>query len=347
MPTAATTSSLPSSPTQDDRDTLHTVRLADLPLEHPALRRARVIKNAQFNSVVEVFNDKDTGSGQIAIGKIPEQFNIPWNHADMDILHVLGDMPSYDVYSLRVVLRKAGIAVNNQAALSLSPAKVAELSGFMTNFVRPLFGQIYGDAARNVETFAEVHQLFRDPDIRKARERLALLADKLCIEMADVPRFLEDYADIFLAISYYRQCLDRVIPVITEFFVALDDLRKNFTLRANQQFQAIAKDVQDTFSHLLRSVKNRFDIFTRLTDDMWSDLSARQFYRIERAVKAFHQVLGGVLCGLTVKMDAWVARFPDRNIGSPARRSDFIISDIRPGMKRITEIAAGGYAAVP
>ncbi len=324
----------------DDRDTLHTVRLADMPVEHPTLKRARIIKNSRLDSVVELFSDRETGSGQIEVSKIPQQFNIPMGHPDMRILYVLADMPSYDVYSLRVALRTAGIEVNNQDALKLSPSKVKELSSFMKAFTRPLLMQVYGDEGVKMETFDDVIHLFRDPYVQKARHKLTMLAGKLGIEITAIPRFLEDYADIFLSISYYRQCLDRVTPAVHDFFIVLDDLRKNFQLKSNPQFQVGSKEIQKTFTDVLTTVTGRLENFDKRTKDMWDNLSAEQFRKIEATIKTFHQMMGGILCALTVKMDAWVALFPNRNAGGPGRRAEFILSDMRAGMQRVRDIAA-------
>lgn len=324
----------------DDRDTLHTLKLADMPIEHPTLKRSRMIKNSKLDSVIELFRDRDTGSGQIEIDKVPQKYNIPMSHPDMRILYVLSEMPSYDVYSLRVALRTAGIEVNNQEALKLSPAKVAELAVFMKKFTRPLLMQVYGDEAQKIETFADVIQLFRDPDVQKARHKLTLLAGKLGIEITAIPRFLEDYADIFMSISYYRQCLDRVTPHVEDFFQALNDLRKNFQTKNNPQFIVAAKEMEQTFGSLLISVTTKLDSFDRRTKDMWSDLSAERFRKIEAVIKTFHQMMGGILCSLTVKMDAWVDLFPARNIGGPGRRVEFILGDMRTGLQRIRDIEA-------
>jgi hypothetical protein len=330
----------------DDRDTLHTVSLADMPITHPTLKRSRMIKNSKLDSVIELFRDRETGSGQIEVDKVPQKFQLSMAHPDMRILHVLAQMPSYDVYSLRVALRQAGIEVNNQEALKLSPAKVAELGSFMKKFTRPLLVQVYGDEGVKMETFADVIQLFRDPDVQKARHKLTLLAGKLGIEIMAIPRFLEDYADIFMSISYYRQCLDRVTPHVDDFFLALNDLRKNFQTRNNPQFIAAAKEMETTFSTLLTAVTTKLESFDRRTQDMWNNLSAERFRKIEATIKTFHQMMGGILCALTVKMDAWVELFPNRNVGGPGRRVEFILGDMRTGLQRIRDIEAGAPQAM-
>jgi hypothetical protein len=88
-------------------------------------------------------------------------------------------------------------------------------------------------------------------------------------------------------------------------------------------------------------VTRRLESFDKSTKDMWDNLSAEQFRKIEATIKTFHQMMGGILCALTVKMDAWVALFPARSVGGPGRRSEFIMSDMRAGLQRIRDIGHG------
>ena len=332
----------------DDRDTLHTLSLAAMPLKKPTLKRARLIKNARLNSVVEVFRDRSGGSGQIEVEKLPQDFGLEaLPGEDFGLIRTLAQMPSYDVYSLRVALRAEGIVVEDHEALRLSPAKTKELSEYMKSFTRPLMMQIYGDEGAKIETFDDVVALFRDPDLQKARQRLDVMATKLGIEIATIPRFLEDYADIFMSLSYYKQHLDRVTPHVHEFFESLALLRKSMQMRSNTQLMAACTDMETTFSALLTSVTSRLESFDRHTKDMWNDLSAERFRKIETVIRTFHTMMGGILCALTVKMDAWVELFPHRRAGAPGRRADFILNDLQHGMRRIREIAGSNRTSEP
>jgi hypothetical protein len=323
------------APTIDDRDTLHTVALKDLPIEHPLLKRARMVKNSRLDSVVEVFRDREGGSGQIEVEKLPQELGASLSPKDFSLMRRLALMPSYDVYSLRVTLRDENIAVNDQEALRLSPAKTKELASFMKSFTRPLLAQVYGDDGIKIETFDQVIGLFRDPDPAKARHKLTVMAGKLGIEISEIPDFLEDYADIFLSLSYYKQCLDFVTPGIHDLFDSFVDLRKSLQMRNNAQLMNACTEIQDAFTDMLTSVTGRIESFDRNTKDMWSELSAERFRKIEAVIRTFHTTMGGILCALTVKMDSWAAQFPNRRAGAPGRRADFILNDMRHGMKRI------------
>lgn len=129
-------------------------------------------------------------------------------------------------------------------------------------------------------------------------------------------------------------------PHIHEFFESLADLRKSHQMRNNVQLMNACKDMEGTFSDLLTTVTGRLESFDRHTRDMWDNLSAERFRKIESVIKTFHTMMGGILCALTVKMDAWISLFPDRRAGAPGRRADFILNDMRHGMQRIREIEA-------
>ncbi|MBL8643968.1 MAG: hypothetical protein JNK21_08535 [Rhodospirillaceae bacterium] len=328
------------APSNADRDSLHVLPLCIIPVQTPALKAARMIKNAQLDSVVEVYRDREIGSGQVEIEKLPQKFNWPASptHPDFTLLRKLAVMPSYDVYSLRVQLRDHGIEVNQSDALKLSPEKTKELSGLMRNFTRPLLMQIYGAEAGGIETFEDVLRLFRDPDKEKARQRLMTMSETLGIDIFTIPKFLEDYADIFLSLSYYRQCLDRITPTVYEFIDGLKDIKKNYQMRSNASLMATCEEMRGTFTDLLVSVTGRLESFERSTKDMWTGLSAERFRQLERFIKAYHTTMGGILCALTVKMDAWAEAFPRANVGGPVRRADFIMTDMRHGLSMIRKI---------
>ena len=325
-----------------DQDSLNILPLGIVPIETDALKRARMIKSARLESVIEVFRDREAGSGQMDIEKLPQEFN--WNssppHPDFLMLMKLALMPSYDVYSLRVQMRAHGIKVNDEKYLKLSPEKTEELAVYMKNFTRPLLLQIYGDEGETVETFSDVVALFRDPDVDKARQKLQIMAGKLGIEIMDIPKFLEDYADIFLSLSYYRQCLDRITPVVEDFTGSFADLKKSYQMRSNAHLMSTMDEMENTFTELLGKVTGRLESFERNTKDMWNNISAERFRKIEKLIKAYHTSLGGILCALTVKMDSWSENFPMASSGGPVKRSEFIMSEMKHGLEKIRQFDA-------
>ncbi|MCE2510776.1 MAG: hypothetical protein J4G10_07360, partial [Alphaproteobacteria bacterium] len=55
-------------------------------------------------------------------------------------------------------------------------------------------------------------------------------------------------------------------------------------------------------------------------------------------VKGYHTVIGGSLCALTVKMNAWHELFPNRSAGGPMERVAFITTEMVQGIEKIQEI---------
>ena len=64
------------------------------------------------------------------------------------------------------------------------------------------------------------------------------------------------------------------------------------------------------------------------------DINADTFRSIRELISSHHVTIGGVLCGLAVKMNLWKHRFA-RGGGGPNRRMEFVKSEILPGLSHI------------
>ena len=324
----------------NDRDSLHILPLSILPFETNALKRARLIKNVRLNSVIELFKDKDCGSGQIQIEDLPPEFG--WSMAepppDMVMMRKIGHLPSYDVYSLRISLRELDVTVNDVEALRLSDAMNKELTSYMTDFTRPLIMEIYGGGDVEIKDFSDVIKLFRSPDVKDALEKIRTMSAKLNIKPEEIPRFMEDYGDIFLSLSYYRRCLDAIEPVITEFLEAMDELRDNYQFKTDQNLLQSMDFMESTINELMAAITGRFENFERGTKHMWDNISAERFRKVEQLISGYHTSIGGVLCSLSVKMEAWAKLFPSPSVGGPGKRAEFMMSEMKQGMDKIQMI---------
>lgn len=323
-----------------DRDALFILPLSIVPLKTPALRRARLIKNVRLESVVELFDDADTGSGQIDIEALPNEFRWPDIpiHPDLEVLRKLALLPSFDVYTLRILLREQGIPINNQDALKLSKRKSEELTEYMTAFTRPLIMKIYGDDDVSIKGFEDIIALFREPDIKRALAKLKIMAHRLEIKIQDIPKFLEDYGDIFLSLAYYKQCLDHIEPIVGVFMEWTEDLCRNRQVQQDAKLMETCRTIQAMLNGLMFSLNSRFDNFDSSTKDMWKNVSAARFREVERTIKGYHTTIGGVLCSLTVKLETWAKLFPHKKSGGPSKRSEFIMSEMRRGIDKIQKI---------
>ena len=329
----------PESTTDLDMDSLHILPLSILPLSTTGLKHARLIKNLHFQSVIEIYKDEKSGSGQIAPDALKTHFR--WESAedfeDQRLIEHLARLNSYDVYSLRIELRRAGIELEEVDALKLSEAKQAELTEYMRVFTSPLLAQVYGDSDANIENFDQLIGMFSNPDKDSAIRNLRTLAKKLEIDIMDVPEFLEEYADIFLSLAYYKNCLDDLIPKIGRFIEVMDDLEGNFHMRRDPILMNVCGFLRERLNDVTASLTGRFESFDRHSKDMWNNLNGESFRRVRKMIESHHTTVGGVLCGLSLKMDAW-----EREVGwkndSPIKRSEFIATQMRSGINRIQEI---------
>jgi len=323
-----------------DLDALHIMPMSIIPFENHSLSHARMIKNTRLQSMIELFQDTDTGSGQMTVDAAARQLREQANASphDITILRKLSRMPSYDVYSLRVSLREQNIAVNDIKALQLSPTKSHELAGYMKDFTFPLIRDIYGSGDVEIKEFDDLLNLFRNPDIKMAREKLDMMAKKLDIDLMELPRFLEDYGDIFLSLAYYKHCLDETAPITKGFLESLHKIRNNWELKSDQNLMKTCEMLEKTFTGLSAHLKRLFEEFDASTKDFWNDVSAERFRQVEALIESYHTTIGGVLCALSVKMSAWNNLFPRDSVGGPVKRSEFIMLEMRQGIEDVRKI---------
>jgi hypothetical protein len=324
--------------TDADRDALHILPVCILPVRHPALRRTKLVKNSSLESMVEMFTS-DAGSGHMAVTAAARAVGLAENppHPDLVLLRKVSHLPSFDVYSLRVLLRGSGIAIADDSALRLSQAKMESLNSYMTVFTRPLVTEVFGNDAR-VAGFTDLVGMMRSTSAETVRSRLAALSEKLGIEIGAIPKFLEDYADIFMSLSYYRQCLDVILPLLEDFLTTVADLRGNYQMRQDVNLLRSLDIVEQSVNGLTANVTGRLESFERSTNDMWRDLTAERFSRIETLISSYHTAIGGVLCALSVKLYAYKRLFPKSSNAGPMRRAEFIMSEMRQGIDTIRAI---------
>ena len=197
-----------------DMDSLHVLPLSIVPFATSGLKRARMIKNVQLDSVIELFKGTSSGSGQIEISKIDTVFDLSEEKSAIDktIIEQLSNINSYDIYTLRINLRKLSIQVDENEKLQLSENKSKELIGYMTEFTKPLIKNIYGNQEKEINSVNQLIEMFKNPDQDLALKNLRELADGLQMDLIEIPNFLEDYGDIFLSLAYFQECAEKIIP---------------------------------------------------------------------------------------------------------------------------------------
>jgi len=321
------------------RDALHILPLSTIPLETPGLYRSRLIKNVRLENVIEMFNDARTGSGQVNPDNLPAYFEDYPREIDRDLnkIRKLCQASSFDVYSMRIELRRMNIDVNRFEKLTLSDTKKSELTEYMKVFTRPLMQYIYGQESLDVHDVTDLIAMFAQPNREEALKNLRLMAERLRIGLNEIPVFLEEYGDIFLSLAYFRRCIDEIVPDVERFIGWMKECLDSRDVQANPKLEKTIEDIATDLTDISASITGRFESFDKRSQDFWNDINAETFRRIRNLIQSHHVTIGGVLCGLAVKMDLWKTRFA-RGGGGPPRRIEFIKSEILPGLSHIKSL---------
>lgn len=322
------------------KDSLHLLGLQILPLHTPGLKRARLVKNSRLQTMVELFSDEGgAGSGQVETGELPGFFPDETEEfkKDLAIIQRFDTVPSFDVYSIRIQLRAMNIPIEDASELQLSESKRAELTDRMKSFTHPLILHIYG-ADQGIDDVSDILGLFKDPDPQKALGKLKMMAEQLNVDLAEIPQFLEDYGDIFLSLAYFRDILDKTVPIVYEFLEWMNELRENYMVKHDRALDNTLQKIDSDLTDITGSITGRFESFDRKTQDFWQDISAERFHEVRDLISSHHTTIGGVLCGLTLKMDHWKSRFKNSGVGGPQQRVEFIRSEVLPGLDWIKSL---------
>lgn len=320
--------------------------LSIVPLRLPALGRARLIKTAQLNSEIELFTDGHTGSGLIDVKSLPDFIGADEEDlkADMAILYELVELNSFDVFSLRYSLRELKIDVRQASDLTLSPAMEERLTEYMKAFTRPLVVNVFGANTDNVDSSGQIIDMFKNVDRKVALKNMQKIATLMDITVAEIPDFLEKYGDIYLSLSYFRRCLDEIVPAYDLLGEWMDEIRSTM-LRENKSLMDRCTLVRTVLNEVLGSVTGRFESFDRNSQSFWDNISMESFQRLHALITSHHRTIGGVLCGLSVKLKAWEKQFPSRS-GSPHKRADFIQAELAPGLEKLRKLEASAPSTV-
>ncbi len=228
-----------------DKDSLYILPLSTLPLATKGLRNARLIKNARMEGMIELFSGEATGSGQIPLHDLVLVFHFDERNAkDLEIIRQVSGLPSYDIYSLRIELRKLEIEVDDHESLRLSDEQTRKLNDYMQTFLEPLISSVFGPEAVQAADSRSLIQLIQNPDQQVARDNLMKLAQALGVEYTEIPKFLLDYGDVYLSLAYYQYCLDRIKPGMRNFFESLELIQKNQHLRTNVMLTELCKKLE-------------------------------------------------------------------------------------------------------
>ena len=159
------------------------------------------------------------------------------------------------------------------------------------------------------------------------------MVNRLGTDLSGVPVFLEDYDDIYSSVAYYRQCMDQVQPTIQDFEYSVKEIIFHDQLRFDTELVANCKQLLKKIKQLNTVAAECFVMFAQSADEMWEDINEESFVDFKILVESNHTAIGAILCTLTIKMSAWKERFPNRSVGGPIKRTEFIRSEMRQRFK--------------
>ena len=321
-------------------DALHAMPLVLVPLETTALTHLKLVKNYHLESVVEVYTVRRTRSAQVNIENLPHYFGWPenTNNQDLAILRRVGALPAFDIFSLRRLLREMGMDIDKHEPLKLAVEMADQRAGQMLVFTRPLIAQVFGDENIVINTTRDLMALFEDADSAKVLKHLQRIAAELGIRVEAVPNYLENYGDMLMSLAFFRESLDELAPIVDEFLGTMNTVRDNQILAMDDDLMNICNEVENDVNELTAAIAGRFKMLDRMSGEIGAGGGTKKFREIEKMIGGLHSFIGGVLCGLTVKMTVWDRMFPDREDTSPAQLADFIKYHMKQSLETMQEV---------
>ena len=258
-------------------------------------------------------------------------------HPDAILIAKLSLMQSFDIYTLRMQLRQLGLNIENSADLRLSSAKTSHLKKHMTLFMQPLMDLIYDETGQNTQQIGAAAANFHRTDNQDAHQNLKKLSEKLQIILG-LPEFLGSYGDVFLSLAYFKDAFEALLPKVKRFNQHVKALQNSDALQNDDYFKDASNIACQDLQEIIAIIGTRFAAFDEQTKNMWSNMTASSFHEVKTLIESNHGILGGILCGLTLKMSAWEDNM-ETSDNSPRRQADFIMSDIKQGINTIKIIA--------
>lgn len=316
-----------------DKDAMDMLPLSMIPLSSNTLKSARLVKNSRMQTAVELHSNPVTGSLQI----MPEDVDAAYggNERDRQIILQLSQLHSFDVYSLRGSLKKLGIEVIDPSALELSDVMKKKLEQYTVLFTRPLIENIFGAGRVEANSNDSLQMIFRDPDVTRVRENLRVMTTRTGIPLDEIPKFIEDYSEVFLSVAYYRFSFEGLLRDVERFVEWINLLKGNREVASSASTLASCKKVEDKMRFLMGSVHARLNKFQDGFEVFWHDINQKSFVELRHQIEENHTSMGSVLCGLLVKMRGWSSEFPDNTVGGPAKKVKYLLTEFEPGIQNL------------
>ena len=177
--------------------------------------------------------------------------------------------------------------------------------------------------------------------IRRVRSFIG--TQRLGIDIAQIPKFLEDYGDVYLSLAYYQYCLDQNLSKLEDFNQCLARISSDSQLKSNPSLVRACAHLKSFFGAIASEIAGILDLFKVRTNDMWENLNPQRFDEMRSMITSYQSRIGCMLCALTIKLSSWKAAFPRQEEFSVKRQADFVMGEMRQGLRRM--LAAGHGAS--
>ena len=318
------------------RDSLYTLPLSGIPFKTKGLKSCLLVKNPRLETMIQVFDADKAGKGQVTPLNIEKFVDIkPENlEHDRNIIQKLSELTSFDVYSLRIGLRRVGINVDDDNILQLSDNKRDALSRDVLPFLYPLIEKIFGDDKERISSFQDLIRLLNTPDKKEALENLKRLARELQVPLSEIPMFLQDFGDMYLSIAYYEDALQTLLPSLREFLDWCSEEERHHKSKLDEAFMKQLSLAHDDFLYLITSLETCLTDFKSRFLVFWSEANPQTYIMLKEDLNNAFASVGSVLCGLEVKAQSLQKGMKK---GTNSDKMEFFRTEIFPGMSRLKD----------
>ena len=129
--------------------------------------------------------------------------------------------------------------------------------------------------------------------------------------------------------------------MLASFLDYMNKMEKTCQVRQDANLVDHIGKIEKPMTGVVTVLQRLFQDFGTPTQDLWGNLSAERFEKAKKLIPDYTPQFGVVLCGLTVKMNAWIDRYQNPRSASPISKGEFLMTDIRQGVANIRAIATG------
>ena len=320
-----------ASPLLPEINSLDELSLDRLPVAHAALRKARIVKNSRLKSVIELYRDRSTGSGHYEVSDLPAMLGIPSAHADILLLRWVAMLPTFDIASVRLLLRDVGALTEKDVPLPDDAA--------IHQYIAPVLRCATEDGT--ALSRAELDAALMDPNGR-GREIMQRLMQLVALRPDETVRFVRDSIDTYAAFGLYARALKEQRRRITQLLDAVRSLAAEPQVRKDKMMLTALAEIPATFPELLSAAERRVGAAEKVIAMSWEKSAGAPLRAHQRQIREVQVLVGYLLAGIEAKLNAWRAAFPPEIQGNVAKRVNFLSLEMAQGLGELRDAGARG-----